>query len=50
MSGYACGFKWEEKSKKILEKLDFSNEEIVIILDAIKDHSFSQNKIPKNTP
>ena len=36
-----------KKSKKILEKLDFSKEEIVIILDAIKDHSFSQNKIPK---
>ncbi len=36
-----------KKSKKILEKLGFSKEEIVIILDAIKDHSFSQNKIPK---
>ncbi len=36
-----------KKSKKILEKLGFSAEEIVIILDAIKDHSFSQNKIPK---
>ncbi len=36
-----------KKSKKILEKLNFSKEEIVIILDAIKDHSFSQNKIPK---
>ncbi len=36
-----------KKSKKILEKLGFSTEEIVIILDAIKDHSFSQNKIPK---
>ncbi len=36
-----------KKSKKILEKLDFSKEEIAIILDAICDHSFSQNKIPK---
>ena len=35
------------KSKQILEKLDFSKEEIVIISDAIRDHSFSQNKIPK---
>jgi len=36
-----------KKSKKILEKFDFSKEEIAIILDAIQDHSFSQNKIPK---
>jgi len=36
-----------KKSKKILEKLDFSEEEIKIISDAIRDHSFSQNKIPK---
>jgi len=36
-----------KKSKKILEKFDFSKEEITIILDAIKDHSFSQRKIPK---
>ncbi len=35
------------KSKKILEKFDFSKEEITIISDAISDHSFSQNKIPK---
>jgi uncharacterized protein len=35
------------KSKQILEKLDFSKEEIAIISDAIRDHSFSQNKIPK---
>jgi len=34
------------KSKKILEKFDFSKEEITIISDAIRDHSFSQNKIP----
>ena len=36
-----------KKSKKILEKLDFNKKEITIISDAIKDHSFSQNKIPK---
>jgi len=36
-----------KKSKQILEKLDFSKEEIAIISDAIRDHSFSQNKIPK---
>ncbi len=35
------------KSKQILEKLDFSNEEIAIISDAIRNHSFSQNKTPK---
>ncbi len=36
-----------KKSKQILEKLDFSKEEIAIISDAIRDHSFSQNKTPK---
>jgi len=36
-----------KKSKKILEKFDFSKDEITIISDAIRDHSFSQNKIPK---
>ena len=36
-----------KKSKKILAKLDFSKEEIVIVLDAIISHSFSQNKVPK---
>ena len=36
-----------KKSKKILEKLNFSKEEITIISGAILDHSFSQNKIPK---
>lgn len=34
------------KSKKILKKFNFDNEEIQIISDAIRDHSFSQNKIP----
>ena len=36
-----------KKSKKILEKLYFSKEEITIISDAICEHSFSQSKIPK---
>jgi len=36
-----------KKSKRILKKYDFSKEEIIIISDAIRDHSFSQNKVPK---
>ena len=35
-----------KKSKLILKKYDFSEEEITIVSDAIRDHSFSQNKIP----
>lgn len=35
-----------KKSKSILKKYNFSNEEITIISNAISDHSFSQNKIP----
>lgn len=35
-----------EKSKKILKKFNFHNEEIQIISDAIRDHSFSQSKSP----
>ncbi len=35
-----------KKSKSILKKYNFSNEEIVIVHDAIRDHSFSQNKTP----
>lgn len=35
-----------KKSEQILKKYDFSKEEITIISDAIRDHSFSQNKIP----
>jgi len=35
-----------KKSKTILKKYDFSEEEIIIVSDAIRDHSFSQNKIP----
>ena len=36
-----------EEAKKILKKLDFSSEEIQIISDAIRDHSFSRGKTPK---
>ena len=36
-----------KKSKQILKKYDFSKEEITIISDAIRDHSFSQNKVPR---
>jgi len=36
-----------KKSKQILKKYSFSDEEIMIISDAIRDHSFSQNVIPK---
>jgi len=36
-----------KKSKLILKKYDYSKEEITIISDAIRDHSFSQKKIPK---
>ncbi|MDH5569629.1 MAG: HD domain-containing protein [Nitrosopumilus sp.] len=35
-----------KKSKNILKKYNFSNEEITIISNAIEEHSFSQNKIP----
>jgi len=36
-----------KKSKIILKKYGFSEKEITIVSDAIKDHSFSQNKIPE---
>jgi uncharacterized protein len=36
-----------KKSKHILKKYSFSDKEIMIISDAIRDHSFSQNKIPE---
>ena len=35
-----------EESKKILKKFNFTKEEIQIISDAIRDHSFSRNAIP----
>ena len=36
-----------EEAKKILDKFDYSNEEIKIICDAIRDHSFSRGKTPE---
>ena len=36
-----------KKSKIILKKYDFSDDEIKIISDAIAEHSFSQNKVPQ---
>ena len=36
-----------KKSRIILKKHGFSKEEIIIISDAIEDHSFSQNKVPE---
>ena len=36
-----------KKSKQILKKYDFTVDEIKIISDAIRDHSFSKNKIPE---
>lgn len=35
-----------KKSKQILKKYDLTAHEITIITDAIRDHSFSQKKIP----
>ena len=35
-----------EESKKILKKFNFTKEDIQIISDAIRDHSFSRNVIP----
>jgi uncharacterized protein len=36
-----------DEAKKILKKLDFTSDEIQIVSDAIRDHSFSRGKIPK---
>jgi uncharacterized protein len=36
-----------KKSKLILRKYDYSKKEIIIISDAIRDHSFSQKKTPQ---
>ncbi len=36
-----------KKAQSILKKHNFSPEDISIISDAIKDHSYSRNKIPK---
>ena len=35
-----------QEAKKILKKYNFSSDEIQIIHDAIRDHSFSRNKTP----
>ncbi|MGB0855974.1 MAG: HD domain-containing protein [Nitrosopumilus sp.] len=37
-----------KKSKQILKKYGFLKEEIIVISDAIRDHSFSQHKIPNS--
>jgi uncharacterized protein len=36
-----------QAAKSILKKYDYTTSEIKIITDAIRDHSFSQNKVPK---
>ncbi|MCV0399287.1 MAG: HD domain-containing protein [Nitrosarchaeum sp.] len=36
-----------EEAKKILKAFDFTDKEIQIVSDAIRDHSFSRSKIPK---
>lgn len=36
-----------QESRKILKKYNFSQDEIEVISDAIKDHSFSRSVIPK---
>lgn len=36
-----------KKAEKILKKFSFSEDEINIVSDAIRDHSFSQDKIPE---
>ena len=36
-----------KKSKIILKKYGFSKEEIIIISNAIAEHSFAQNKVPQ---
>ena len=36
-----------KKSKTILKKYNFSKDEIIIISNAIAEHSFAQNKVPQ---
>lgn len=36
-----------QKAEQILKKYHFNSEEIKIISDAIRDHSFSRNKVPE---
>lgn len=42
----SSSIKSAKESKKILKKFNFTKNEIQIITDAIRDHSFSRNKIP----
>src|SRR3989338_6656409 len=42
----SSSIKCAEESKRILKKFNFTKEEVQIISDAIRDHSFSRNKIP----
>lgn len=42
----SSSIKSAEKSKIFLKKFNFTKEEIQIVSDAIRDHSFSRNKIP----
>lgn len=42
----SSSIKSAEESKNILKKFNFTTEEIQIISNAIRDHSFSRNKIP----
>ena len=42
-----ASLKSSQKAKKILEKYHYTKNEITTIIDAIADHSFSRNKIPK---
>ena len=39
--------KSSHEAEKILKKYNFSDEEIKTISEAIKDHSFSRNRVPK---
>ncbi len=43
----SSAIKSAEEAKKLLEKYNFSSDEITIVTDAIRDHSYSRNKIPK---
>ena len=36
-----------QRAKRILEKYNYTKNEVTIILDAIADHSFSRNRTPK---
>jgi uncharacterized protein len=42
-----ASLKSAQEAKRILEKYRYTENEITIIIDAITDHSFSRNKIPK---